>query len=102
MIEEVLCRDTDTQTFDISGERFRVIRNGSGSRGGVLRVRTGDDLEQTRDVGNRLGHRPDVVERPTERGHAVAADPAICRLQAYNAATFGRITNGAAAVASNR
>ena len=64
-------------------------------------VGAGDDLEHARNVGDGSGHWPHVVECPTERSHAEAADSPIGRLQTHNAATFGGTTNGAARIASN-
>src|SRR5207253_1874898 len=100
MIEKILARNTEAQTLHISGKRFGVVRNRFAGSAAVLRVRTGDDLQETRGVGDGSGHWPYVIESPTEGGHAEAADSPVGRLQTHDAATFGGIADGAAGIAS--
>src|SRR5580692_1707040 len=101
VIEEMLGGHSDSQTFDISKERMVIIRN-SGPRGRwVSRIGAGDRLEHVRDIADGSGHRPRVIQRPTERSHAEPTDSSIRRLQTHDAATFRGTADGASRVASH-
>ena len=58
----------------------------------------GDDLEQERRVGQVVRERADLVERAGEGDQAVAADPAVGRLQADDPAERGGLADRAAGV----
>lgn len=85
--------DTEPHATDVSIEdtedrlnRFRACRR-------VVRVAAGDRFENDGRIGDASGHRPDVVERPSELEYSVAADPSPRRLQADDAALRWRCVN---------
>ena len=55
-------------------------------------------VQQDGGVFHRFSHRTQMVERPTDRHHAVAADDAEGRFQAHAAVGAGWIANGAGGV----
>ena len=71
-------------------------------RGRVARVVAGDDVHHQRGVGDGARQRADLVERGGEGDQAVAADPAVGRLEADDAAQRGRLADRAARVGAER
>ena len=71
-------------------------------RRGVERVVPGDDLEEQRGVGDGGGERADLVEARGEGDQPVAADRAVGRLDADDAAQRRRLADRAAGVGAER
>ena len=90
--------DADPQTSDALAKHRPVVGYRLGGASGITRIMPGDHLEHQRVVARRAGHRPDVVEGEGERCYAAAADPAIGRLHAGDAAHRGRVADRAAGV----
>ena len=65
---------------------------------GVARVVARDDLEHKCRVGQVVGERADLIERAGEGDQAVAADPAVGRLEPDDPADGGGLANRAAGV----
>src|SRR5262249_43054629 len=67
----------------------------------VLRVISGDCLEDERRVGCGPRHGPDVIERPGKWQHAARANQAVRRFQPGDPAACRWQTNGAGGVSAD-
>ena len=65
---------------------------------GVARIVASQRLQQQCVIGDGAGHRADMIQREGQRKHAAAADEAIGRLQADDAANAGGIAHRTAGV----
>mgnify|MGYP003693630163 CR=1 FL=1 len=99
---DILCvempDDADPQASDVVTEHRPVVGHRLVGACRVGRVVPGDHLEHQRVVAHGARHRPDMVEREGERHDAAAADPAVGRLHAGDAAHRGRVANRTAGV----
>ena len=63
----------------------QIIRNRLRARRGVVRIVSGNDLQQHRTIARGASERPDMIHAPRARHRAVAAHAPIGRLQPGNA-----------------
>src|SRR6516165_7241550 len=94
--------DADPQASDVLAEQRPIVGYRLVGASGIAGIMSGDHLEHQRVVAHGAGHRADMVEREGERCDAAAADPAISRFHAGNAANRGRIADRAAGVGAKR
>ena len=99
---EKFLRQADFPFFRGSGKLRKRRRARAGKRGGVVRVRRGDDVEQRGGVGDAARHRSDLLQRRGKRRRAVAGNRAVSRLEAHGAAEARRLADGAARVRPER
>ena len=93
-------RSADRSTSPVSASRYRGT--GSARRGGVVRIGTGNDLEQQRRVLGGARQRTNLIERRGKRQQPVARHASVGRLQADDAGERRRLTNRAAGVRAQR
>ena len=70
--------------------------------GRIARIVAGEHFQQQGAVFGRVPQRADLIERAGERDQAIAADAAVGRLQAGDAAERRRLADRAAGVGADR
>ena len=97
---EKLFRQADLQPGNRTGQITGVVFRRALDAGRIVLVKPGHDVEQQGAIFCGLRHRPALVERTGIGHHAVAADHAIGRLDAGNAAEGGRLADRTAGVST--
>ncbi|MNC85308.1 hypothetical protein D3C83_08990 [compost metagenome] len=94
--------DPEPQPFHAGFQLRRIIRHRTAAAERVVRVETGDRLEEQRVVLDRARDRPYGVRRPAVHDAAVATHSAEGRSQTHDAARRSRTAHGAAGVFAQR
>ena len=99
---EILARQADDEALEVGQiagrERERRLARG----GGVERIVPAHDAEHRGGVGDVVAEDRDAVERRAEGDQPVAADPAVGRLDADDAAEAGGLAHRAAGLGAER
>ncbi len=101
-LDEILPGQADLQPLDTVAQVGAIVGDGKIDTGRVEGVVPGDRLQHDGAVLDVAGHRTDLIEGGGEGDDAVAADPAIGRLEADDAAVRGRLADRAAGIGSQR
>ncbi len=96
--DEVFFGNTQAQPLDLGDERSGVVGGGVGNRGGIPRIVASDSVHDQGGVGDISGEGTNLVEGAGKGNQPVAANPAISRLEAYDAAEARRLADAASGV----
>ena len=99
---EAFLHHADAQALGAAVERLHVVADLDVALARVEPVRSGDDLEQQRVVGDGRGHRPGDVDRDFERRDARIGHEPEGRLEADDAAMVRRDADRACLIAADR
>ena len=94
--------DTKAQPTDTQPDPAEIIRYGGLKRGGIKRIATGDDAEQSGGIGRVSCHRADMIERVGQREDAVPAHPPPGRFDAGKPTEGRRKTDRSAGIRAER
>ena len=95
-------RQTDAQALHACFHLTVHGRIAAFDGGRVVAIVAGNRVQHKRVVRHSLRHRADLIQRRGKRDQSIAADHAIRRLHANNAAERRGLANGAAGVAAER
>ena len=99
---EQVAHEADAQALHAGLEPGGEVLGGPLDARGVHRVLAADGVEHERALLDRLGERPDLVERARERDAPVAGDASVGGLHRHRAAQRARLADRAAGVAAQR
>src|SRR5262249_52744113 len=94
--------EADSDSADPAPERSTVILYWLATRCWIRRVVAGDHPEHRRGIGDRAGHRPDMVQRLAEGENTSAAHARVSWFQADDAAGCRGEADRAARVGAER
>ena len=101
-IDEILGGDAELHAFQVTAEIRGEILGRDIERGGVVRVFSGNGVEDRGAIAGATADGADLIERGGKGHEAVARDAAVTGLEAHDAAERSGLADRAAGVAAER